>query len=131
MWRDSYTSRQIQKCIQNRNSWLQKLLHDNITKTYKRSDQRKINNINKDAKKDGGSFRHWIQNWKNARKLKLYYCKRPQIRLSTQISCCLINPSKSDIGKISKHALDKVNQKLISVTEVQPVKKFLLSYRMV
>ena len=28
-----------------------KLLHDNITRTYKKSDQRKINNINKDAKK--------------------------------------------------------------------------------
>ena len=28
-----------------------KLLHDNITRTYKKSDQRKIDNINKDAKK--------------------------------------------------------------------------------
>ena len=28
-----------------------KLLHDNITKTYKKSDQRNINNINRDAKK--------------------------------------------------------------------------------
>ena len=28
-----------------------KLLHDNITTTYKKADQRKINNINRDAKK--------------------------------------------------------------------------------
>ena len=28
-----------------------KLLHDNITATYKEADQRKINNINRDAKK--------------------------------------------------------------------------------
>ena len=28
-----------------------KLLHDNIKTTYKKSDQRKINNINRDAKK--------------------------------------------------------------------------------
>ena len=28
-----------------------KLLHDNITKKYKKSDQRNINNINRDAKK--------------------------------------------------------------------------------
>ena len=35
-----------------------------------------------------------------------------------KVSCRLINPSKSDIGKISKHVLDKVNQKLLSVTEV-------------
>ena len=28
-----------------------KLLHDNKTRTYKKSDQRNINNINRDAKK--------------------------------------------------------------------------------
>ena len=28
-----------------------KLLHDNITTTYKKADQREIDNINKDAKK--------------------------------------------------------------------------------
>ena len=31
---------------------------------------------------------------------------------SDKISCRLINPSKSDIVKISKHIFDKVNQKL-------------------
>ena len=35
-----------------------------------------------------------------------------------KISCRLISPSKPDIGKISKHVVDKVNQKLLSVTEV-------------
>ena len=35
-----------------------------------------------------------------------------------RLSCRLINPSKSDIGKISKYVLDKINQKLRSVTEV-------------
>ena len=39
-----------------------------------------------------------------------------------KISCRLINPSKTDIGKISKHVLDKVNQKLLSVTEVNQLK---------
>ena len=28
-----------------------KLLHDNITRTYKKAEQRKINNINREAKK--------------------------------------------------------------------------------
>ena len=32
--------------------------------------------------------------------------------------CRLINPSKSGMGEISKHVLDKVNQKLRSATEV-------------
>ena len=35
-----------------------------------------------------------------------------------KLSCLLVYPSKSDIGKISKHVLNKVNQKLLSVTEV-------------
>ena len=35
-----------------------------------------------------------------------------------RLSCRLINPSKSDIGKISKYVLDKIYQKLRSVTEV-------------
>ena len=35
-----------------------------------------------------------------------------------KISCRLINTSKSDIGNISKHVLDKVNQKVRLVTEV-------------
>ena len=39
-----------------------------------------------------------------------------------KISCRLINPSKTDIGKINKHVLDKVNQKLLSVTEVNQLK---------
>ena len=35
-----------------------------------------------------------------------------------KISCRLINPSSSNIGKISKHVLDKVNQKLLLVIKV-------------
>ena len=34
-----------------------------------------------------------------------------------KISCRLINPSKSDIGKISKQILDKINFKIISETK--------------
>ena len=41
-----------------------------------------------------------------------------------KISCRLINPSKSDIGKISKYVVDKVNQKLLTATEVNQWKNF-------
>ena len=37
---------------------------------------------------------------------------------SNKISCRLINPSKSDIGRIRKQILDKINLKLISDTKV-------------
>ena len=42
-----------------------------------------------------------------------------------KLPCLLIYPSKSDIGKISKHVLNKVNQKLLSVTEVNKWKDSL------
>ena len=35
-----------------------------------------------------------------------------------KISCRLINPSKSDIGKISKTILDKIITKIVSLTNV-------------
>ena len=35
-----------------------------------------------------------------------------------KISCRLINPSKSDIGRTSKQILDKINLKLISDTKI-------------
>ena len=35
-----------------------------------------------------------------------------------KISCCLINPSKSSIGKISKVILDKINNTVQSITSV-------------
>ena len=37
---------------------------------------------------------------------------------ANKISCMLINPSKSDIGKISKTILDKIITKIVSLTNV-------------
>ena len=95
-----------------------KLLHDNITRTYKKSDQRKINNIDKDAKKivlvlDLEDRIEKMQESESYINIKYHKEDFPH-----KISCRLINPSKSDVSKISKHVLDKVNQKLLSVTEV-------------
>ena len=49
---------------------------------------------------------------------KYIFVKEHKEDVPHKISGPLINPSKSDIGKIRKHVLDKVNQKLISITEV-------------
>ena len=39
-----------------------------------------------------------------------------------KISCRLINPSKTDIGKISKQILDKVNTSILEKIKVNPWK---------
>ena len=87
-----------------------KFLHDNITRTYKKSDQIKMNRINKDAKKIPLvlDLEDRIEKMQENHKEDFPH----------KLSCLLVYPSKSDIGKISKHVLDKVNQKLLSVTEV-------------
>ena len=41
---------------------------------------------------------------------------------SDKISCRLINPSKTDIGKISKQILDKVNTSILEKIKVDPWK---------
>ena len=97
---------------------VQKLWHDNITRTDKKSDQRKINNINTDTKKIALvlDLEDRIETMQESE--SYITVKEHKEDFPHKISCRLINPSKSDIGKISKHVLDKVNQKLLSVTEV-------------
>ena len=48
--------------------------------------------------------------------------KNDKVDFPDKISCLLIDPPKLEIGKINKHVLDKVNQKLISVTKVNQCK---------
>ena len=95
-----------------------KLLHDNITKIYKKSDQRNINNINRDAKKIAVDLDLEDRIEKMQESESYITVKDHKEDFSHRLSCRLINPSKSDIGKISKYVLDKINQKLRSVTEV-------------
>ena len=87
-----------------------KFLHDNTARTYKKSDQIKINSINKDAKK----IPLVLDLEDRIEKMQENHLED----FPHKLSCPLIYPSKSDIGKISKHVLNKVNQKLLSVTEV-------------
>ena len=95
-----------------------KILHDNITRTYKKSDQRKVSNINKDAKKIALVLDLQDRIEKMQESESYITMKDHKEDFPLKISCRLINPSKSGIGKTNKHVLDKVNQKILSVTEV-------------
>ena len=94
------------------------LLHDNITKSYEKLDPRKINNISKDAKKKALVLDLEDRIEKMQESESYITVKDHKEHFPHKISCRPINPSKSDVGKINKHIVDKVNQKLISVTEV-------------
>ena len=48
-----------------------------------------------------------------------------------KISRRLINPSKTDIGKINKQILDRMNNTLLEKEQSKPVEKHVFTYRMV
>ena len=82
------------------------------------ADQRKINNINRDAKKIATDFDLEDRIEKMQESESYISVKDHKEDFPHKISCRLINSSKSDIDKISKHILDKINQQMRSETEV-------------
>ena len=95
-----------------------KLLTENLTKTHKKSSRPKVNKINYNAKRiaEDLSLENCIE--KMYENEAYIIIKNHEKEFPSKISCRLINPSKSDIGRISKQILDKINLKLISDTTV-------------
>ena len=99
-------SRNIYKINKTR---YEELTHDNIKKTYKKCNNDKTKTTNLKAKKIASKLkledRIQILDDNDA----YIFIKNHQEGFPDKISCCLINPSKSDIGKISKEILDFSN----------------------
>ena len=86
-----------------------KYLCDNVTKTYEKSNRNKINNINYEAKTLCEKLNiddrlHQMQATE-----AFITVKDKKQGFPHTLWCRLVNPSKSDIGKISKSILDKIN----------------------
>ena len=86
-----------------------KLLREDVTKTYKKSNFNKVCNINNKVKKI-------TENLPVADRIDKLQEKKAYITIQdhkddfpNKISCQLINPCKSSIGKISKAVLDRIN----------------------
>ena len=83
-----------------------KLLKENITKNYKKSNLKKLHNINKSAKKITEKL-PISDRIEKMRETEAYITiKDHKESFPNKISRRLINPSKSSIGKISKVILD-------------------------
>ena len=95
-----------------------KLLTENITKKYKKSSRTKVNKINYNAKRIAEDLSREDRVEKMYENETYITIKDDKKDFSNKISCRLINPSKSDIGRIRKQILDKINLKLISDTKV-------------
>ena len=96
-----------------------KLLRDNITSTYKKADKILTKKINQKAK-------HIAKKFKFDNRIKCLAEKNSYITLKdhkdnfyNKPQCRLINPTKSEIGIISKNILDKINTRIRSSTGLQ------------
>ena len=95
-----------------------KLLRVNITKTYKKSNGMKLRDINFAAKTI--AERLLIVNRVEVMQETEAYItiKDHKDQFPNEISCYLITPSTSNIGKISKAILDTINQNVVRSTEI-------------
>ena len=96
----------------------EKLITENVTKTYKKSCSKVIDQLNSQsarvAKKLGLDNR--IE--KLAEKEAFITLKDHKLEFHDHPTCRLINPSKSEIGIISKGILDEINTTIIQKTQI-------------
>ena len=90
----------------------EKLLHENITKTYNKTDKKRVRAINVHAKK----LEDRIKNMQESE--RYITVKDHKEDFPPKISCRMINPSKSVIGKLNKTILDKINSDVLSSVQV-------------
>ena len=86
-----------------------KLMLDNLTANYKKADQTTLDEINKKAS-------YLTQQLKKSDRVEIPPIKQAFITVKdhkpdfpNNLKCRLINPTKSNIGKISKQILDRIN----------------------
>ena len=95
-----------------------KLLHDNITKTHKRRSEDNISEIDSELKHiaDNLSIGNRIECMK--KREAFISLKDHKENFENNPKCRLINPAKSDLGKIIKLILDKINTQLRTILNV-------------
>ena len=95
-----------------------KLLYENITKTYKKSTSRLENSINMEAKYIPKKIKLDDRIECLANTPAFITLKDHQENFRTVQPCRVINTSKSELGKISKTILEKVNKSLVDSLKV-------------
>ena len=90
-----------------------KYVRDNVTKTYKRSTANRVKNINYKSKFLAEKLAINVGTEKMEETEAYVTVKDHKKGFLHKLLFRLISPSKSDIGKISKNRLDKINKILI------------------
>ena len=91
-----------------------KLLQKNITKTYKKITPDTVSSINNEAKDIATKLNLADRINITAEREAFITLKDHKPNFKNNPTCRLINPAKSDIGKVSKQLLDRINLKIIA-----------------
>ena len=95
-----------------------KLLHENITKSYKKSPTRLEKSINLEAKEIAAGVKLDDRIEYMAKASAYITLKDHKDNFRSAHPCRLINPCKSEIGKISKSILENINRNLLKLLQV-------------
>ena len=100
--------------VQNYN----KLLSDTITKTYKKTNDSEVKEIVQTEKELAERLHLADRVDYLAQKEAFISIKDHKENFPTTVSCRLINPAKTEIGKVSKIILENINSKIVSATKI-------------
>ena len=95
------------------------LMKKNIEKEYKKAPDDSLNTINAQSKYIAANLRLDDRIESLASKNSFISLKDHKENLSNDPTCRLINPSKSEIGKVSKQILDRINKVIATKTGVK------------
>jgi len=95
-----------------------KLVKENVTKTYKKSNDKLVGELNAKSAKIAERLKLDDRIEKLATNEAFVTLKDHKPNFSDHPTCRLINPSKSEIGVISKRILDDINASVISSTKI-------------
>ena len=87
----------------------EKLLKENVTKTYKKTDTRMVNEVNSEACKIAEKLKTDDRVQCIAKNEAFITIKDHKPNFPNTVACRLLNPCKSEVGKISKKYLEKIN----------------------
>ena len=95
-----------------------KLLAENINKTYKKSERNTVLQVNREAKDIAKSFNLDDRIEGYTEKSAFVTLKDHKDGFQNNPKCKLINPAKSEIGKVSKKILDSINSHVRKKTDL-------------
>ena len=95
-----------------------KLLKNNIRKSYKKSTERLEKAINMEAKNIAKKIQLSDRIECLPKTPAFITLKDHKDNFQSSLHCRLINPSKSELGKVSKSILENINQHLVKLLQV-------------